>query len=313
MAYPLNEKISTLAAKIEVTAGTAETLAGADGALNASNVTISDGTDYVPLASQGPSIDQRSGSHGPEQGSASFDIELASGSGSLPLWATAFLPSCGMLVSTSTYSFKSEPPGSNTKTVTIGKYENGRLRTIYGACGNAVFNFSAGRPASVSFSFTGIPADPTDTAMISPTYPTIKPLRFVSSSLLIGSFAPQVETLTLDLGNTVTLIPDSIPGTGFKYAVVVDRNPTITLPPLSKLVADFNPWSDFKNHTLRQISWTIASGGIGLTFTAPAAELMAPPSTGGQGGLFVDQLTYKLCRNSDSGDNSLTIALDISP
>lgn len=310
---PLLEKVSVLAASIEATPGTAETLDASDGAMNVSNKRINDTTEYVPLMGQG-SLSNIRGSHGPRLATATFDVELQPGSGSLPPWASVLLPACGYVVSTSTYTPRSEVPGSNVKTATIGLWTNGIRELMYGASGNAVFNFSAGRPVSVSFSFTGSYTKTVDEAIIAPNYPLeVQPLRAVSSSLVIGSDSPQVESWTLDLGNNLYPIPDGNSASGIAYTVITNRTPTISMTPNTELVATFDPWADFEDHTLKQISWSLARGGVGVTFTAPKCELSGPPQGGERGGLRTDQLTYLLVRNADGGDDELSIAFDITP
>jgi hypothetical protein len=320
MAGELIERMSVLAAKIEVTAGSAETLAAADGAMNCSNMRITELTEYVDLMGQGPTIDEIRGSHGAVLGQATFDVELLPGSGALPLWATALLPACGWTVSTATYAPKSEIPGTNVKTVTIGNWTGpsgtgaALYEQLHGASGTAVFNFPTGRPGFVSFTFTGQYTKPAAAEVIAPNYPLdVQSLRFVSSSLVIGSVQPAVDSLTLDLGNTVSPILDSRTATGYSHSIIVARRPTITISPNATLPATYDPWTDFTSHTQRSISWSLAQGGVGLTFTFPACELTAAPGRSERGGLRTTDLTFKANRNTDLGDDSGSLLMDISP
>jgi len=320
MAGELIERMSVLAAKIEVTAGSAESLSASDGAMNISNKRISNLTEYVGLMGQGPTLDEIRGSHGAVLGQATFDVELLPGSGSLPAWASTLLPACGYVVSTSTYTPRSEPPGSNVKTVTIGMWtgpagsSNSLYEQLHGAMGTAVWNFPTGRPGFVSFTFTGSYTKPAAGTMISPDYPlNIQPLRFVSSSLLIGSVQPAIDNLTLDLGNTVTPILDSRAASGYSQCVITARRPTISMTPLSKLPATYDPWSDFENHTHRQISWALSQSNIGVSFTAANCELTAAPNATNRDDMRAEELTFKCNRLLDAGDDSLTIIFDHTP
>jgi hypothetical protein len=319
MAGELIERMSVLAAKIEVTAGTAETLAAADGKMNVSNMRIVELTEYVDLMGQGPTLDEIRGSHGAVLGQATFDVELLPGSGALPEWASTLLPACGYVSGATTYLPRSEPPGANVKTVTIGNWTgpSGASAALYeqlhGAAGTAVFNFPTGRPAFVSFTFTGQYTKPAAATVIAPDYPLgVQPLRFVSSSLVIGSVSPAVDNVTLDLGNTVSPILDSRSATGYSHSIIVARRPTITMSPNATLPATYDPWSDFINHTHRTISWSMSQGGIGWTFSAANCELIGVPGRGERGGLRTTDLTFKANRNTDLGDDSLTIVGDVT-
>src|SRR5688572_17649334 len=100
---PLLSRKNPLAAKVEGTPGTAETLAASDGAFIV----------YDPVLTPNTPSDQRPGATGLAQHSAvtggrsgtlTFSADLI-GSATVPAWASTFLVACGMTVSSRTYSF----------------------------------------------------------------------------------------------------------------------------------------------------------------------------------------------------------------
>lgn len=309
---PLQDKLSTFAAKIETTAGTAISLAAADGTINFFNAQVIDNTEFLERVGQS-AYERIAGSIGGRVGQATFQTDLVPGSGGHPAWASLLLPACGWVASGDTYTPRTEPAGSNVKTLTMAKYTNGIYEQIHGAMGTFSITFSAGRTAVVDWTFTGCYTEPTDVSIITPTYVTTNPLRFVSSALAVGSYTPKIDTLTLNAGNDVVLLPDSRSATGYSHANVRDRNITISIDPERALVASV-PWNtDWASRTPRAISWAMSESNLGITFTAPAAQIMAAPAPGERGGARVDTVTFQCNRSASGGLDGLSIAFDTTP
>lgn len=171
----------------------------------------------------------------------------------IPDWASTFLPACGWVASGRVYYPLTEPPGTNVKTLTIGLYEDGRYKQIAGASGTFTITLSRGQPVQIEFTFTGIFSDPSDVAILTPTFPTINPMRFKGTtvSLTVDSveYNPKVSEISLDAGNTMTMLPDANQSSGYQYAMVTDRNPTGNIDPESELVATNAPYAALYDHT----------------------------------------------------------------
>lgn len=309
---PLLDRKSTFAAKTETTAGTAISLAAADGTINFFNASIIDNTEFVERFGQA-AYERIAGSIGGRMGQATFQTDLVPGSGGHPAWASLLLPACGWVASTDTYTPRTEPAGSNVKTLTMAKYTNGIYEQIHGAMGTFRITFVAGRPPVIDWTFTGCYTDASDVSIITPTYVTTNPLRFVSSALAVGSYTPKVETLTLDAGNDVALLPDSRTATGYSHANIRDRNVTISMNPETALVAS-QPWqTDFAARTPRAISWACSEGGIGVSFSAPACQLAGNAQPGERGGARIDELVFTCRRSASAGDDAISIVFDHTP
>lgn len=312
----LHDQRAVMAIKIETTAGVAETLAAADGTINIFNGSVMDETEFIQRQGQGSASLIR-GSHGARAGRATFQTDLTPGSGAHPPWALQLLAACGYVASTNTYTPRTENPGSNVKTVTIAKYTDGLYEQIHGAMGTARFNFVAGRTCLIDWDFVGVYTSATDVALIAPTYDTQLPLRFVSSALTVGSYTPKVESLTFDFGNSPRLLEDSRSATGYSHAVIETRNPTITINPETSLVAQVDIWGDWQARQERALSWALSEGGIGASFSAPAAQLSGPPRPGRRGSVRVDDLVYELhdarTGSPSSIDDAVSIVFDHTP
>jgi hypothetical protein len=295
-----------LAAKIEGTPGTAESLSASDAAFNVFNATMQPTITQEEREGQSafsplPSIP------GALSGTCTFSIELTGG-GSTPAWASTFLPACGLVESSGTFTPKSEGPGSNVKTLTIGLYENGLVKKLRGAMGNAVFIFISGQRIMVEFTFTGIWVPPTDATILAPTYPTATPLRFVSADLTLGSYTPVMRELRLDLGNVVTLREDANDPSGYVSAIITGRKMVGTMDPESKLVATEDSYGKWLNLTERAMSINVGSTGNMVDFDAPRLQF-TNLQEGDRNGIQVDTISYQLNRSAAGGDDELTIAM----
>ena len=151
-----------MAAKTEVTPGTAVSLANADGAFNAYDVMIQATIDVEEREAQG-AFNRLSGVPGARTGTVTFRTDLGwDGTATLPTWATILLPACGWVNSAGTLTPRSEAPGTNVKTLTLGVYEDGVLKTLAGAAGTFVLNCPTGKMAFIEWTFTGVWQDVPD-------------------------------------------------------------------------------------------------------------------------------------------------------
>ncbi len=180
---PLLKRKKVLAAKIETTVGTAESLTAADAAFNV----------YNPMIQANISMEEREGQGGfgylpavpgGYGGTVTFRTMLEwDGSSTEPAWADTFFPACGWVKTIGTYNPTSQEPGANVKTLTIAVYEDGVRKTLAGCMGTFVVTLPTGRPGYIDWTFTGVWQAPSDVALISPTYPTVTPLRYAGDWL----------------------------------------------------------------------------------------------------------------------------------
>ena len=298
MAVPLTRK-TLLAAKIEAVAGTAESLTASEAAMNVYDAKLEPTGAYVQLPSQ-TKFGVVPGSTGSRPGKCSFTLQLHGGA-TLPLWASTLLPACGLAVSTRTFTATSESPGTNVKTVTLGLFEDGNLKMLKGASGNAVFKFVAGEPVTIEFDFTGCWVAPTATAMLSPTFPTEKPIRFASASMLFGAISPywqpRVKEFTLDLGNKVTLVPSQYDATGYTYACITDRITTGTLDPEAELVSTRAVHALWLAHASTVLAMDLGSTGNAYTLDIASLDWSDAPSPGDRDGIRTETLKFNVCND----------------
>lgn len=302
----LNKK-RVLVAKTETTAGTAISVSGSDGAFNVFDLSIQPSAEFIARPGQG-AFGQRYGIVGATSGTVSFRTELyGDGAGGVPAWAATLFPAVGLVDSAGTFSVKSEAPGSNVKTLTLGVYEDGLFKSIRGAVGNLAITVEPNKPVMFTWTFTGAWVTPTDVSIVTPTHPTRMPIRAGAAAALIGSVVPHFSSMTFDLGNVITprLSVNAI--NGIHSYIITDRNITGSLDPESTLVATAPKYTDWINSVERAFSLTVEDAADTVTFSAPQFQI-TNLQEGDRGGLLIDTVTFQLNRVANNDEFSIAFA-----
>ena len=296
----LLKRKTVLAAKIETTAYTAISLAAADATFQAYDAIIQPTVNMVERPQQGSFVNNAD-AVGTQMGTCTFRLDFnGDGAAGPAAWAQTFLPACGWVESSGLFSPQSEAPGSNVKTLTISTYVDGIVKTIKGAMGSFVLTLEAGMPSFIDFTFQGALVATSDTALLSPTYTTRAPIRYASSATTIGSMSPCIKTVTIDAGNNVIMRPCNDESTGYKGALITNRNTTVTMDPETALVASQTFEADWLAGTTRQIDITLSDDTDTVTITGQASPNNI--QEGNRDNIVTDELTYKI-----SQPNQLTI------
>lgn len=308
-----------LAAQLEATVGTAETLAADDAVFNVFDVAIQPNIDYIERPGQA-GFSPLPGVLGKRLGNVTFSIEAygsgsAGGGASVPAWASVFLPPCGIIQSGSTGAFilsSTAPAGGTTaaavRTATIGVFEDGVYKVLTGCMGNLGIALTAGQRAMLNFNFTGVWAAPTGVAIIAPNYPAVIPPRFAGGAVTLGSYAPILNQLNIDLGNNVVPRPDATKAAGVISSIITGRKVTGSMNPESDLVANRDNYGIWLAGTTAALSAAIGAGSDGNTITiaGPACQISNTQELDREG-IQADTLSLAFVRSADAGDDELTI------
>lgn len=294
-----------MAAKVETTIGTAETLTGSEGAYNAYNVMIQPTIAVEEREAQG-GFNYLAGVPGARMGVATFRTDLGwDGTATLPSWATVLLAGCGWVNSAGTVTPRSEAPGTNVKTLTIGCFQDGVFKSIAGAVGTAQLVLPSGRMGYIDWTFTGTWQAVTDTAIIAPTYPTALPIKFSSAVVAYNSVNVKVEQVTFDFGNNVVMREDASTASGYSSGVITNRNPRISVNPESVAVSSLDVYGIFAAGTQAEFSVTL-DGPSDSTIQVVAAK--AQPMNvqeGDRNGIVVDDIELACQKNATTNDSEL--------
>ncbi len=295
------------AAKQETTSGTIESLTTAEAAFNAYDVMIQQGIEMEERESQG-SFGQLAAVPGGYQGKATFKTDISwDGTATLPSWATVLLPACGVVNSSGTMTPKTEVPGSNVKTLTIGCYLDGAYKKLRGCAGTCKFVFPTGKRAYIEWDFTGVWTAPSDTAMLAPTYPTASPLRYANSTTTWDAVSLCLENITFDLGNEVILRECATTTGGYHAALITNRIPKVTGNPEAKLVATQARHNQLILSSEAILSWTIPGPADSyITFSAQKAQIVNIQEAD-RNRLVTDEIEWSLNKNGSTVDSEFSI------
>lgn len=296
-----------LAAKIEATPGTAESLTGTDAAFNAYNIMAQQEIEFESREAQG-GFGMHTSLSGGRKGRITFSVDASwDGTATEPSWADTFLPACGWVKSGQVFTPRTEVPGANVKTLTIAVYQDGIRKILAGAAGTFTMNNPTGRTAVFNFDFMGIWVPPTDVALLAPTYPTALGLRYASSTTTWDSYALCLENITLDSGNTVILKECASNASGYDYAIITNRVVTVTGNPESKLVANQDRFGQLILNSEAALTWNLdGPTNSVLTVAAPRAQIIAL-SESDRNGIVVDDITWQCNRNGSNIDQEVSM------
>jgi hypothetical protein len=194
---------------------------------------------------------------------------------------------------------------------TVALYQDGKIYKIHGAVGNCKITLAVGAPMLMEFEFTGVYNAPIDGALLVPTYSAIIEPAFLDASVtVLGLATARIKTLTLDLGNEVSMRPNPNATTGLFTAQIVRRNPTGTIDPEEALAATKNYWAEFIAGTLGSITTgTWPSGGTNynmFNLTIPNAQYNSV-GLADRDGVANAPINFLALANSDAGDDEWSL------
>lgn len=305
----LYRKRSVFAAKIESSPGTGVSLAGADGVFNAYDMELQQTKTVTQREAQG-SFGKIASSVGGNRGTYTFRVDLswAGDTAALPTWATVLLPACGYVDNGSgVFTPRSEAPGNNVKTVTLGKYMSGKYKRLVGASGSFRIVGVAGDPIFIEFNFEGVWETETDTALIEPSYPATKPWKLKNAVTTYNSVNWCIANLTFDAGNELYLEECANSAQGYAKAIITDRVPIFTTDPESVLVATQDRYGIFSAETENAFSLTlIGDADSTITIAAPKAQITAIED-GERNKIAIDNITLQCNKNGSTADQDVSI------
>ena len=310
----LLRRTKILAAKIETTAGAAETLAASDATFNVFNANIQPGIQMAQRERQG-SFAMLQAIPGQYVGTATFQTDIEwDGSATEPAWAETFLPACGWVKSGGTYSPSIETPGTNVKTLTIGTYVTaGSGDALYKELRGCVGNFNivcpTGQRAYIDWTFQGAWTGASDETQLSPTHTTAAITRYATATTQFNSNDLCVSQIAYNSGNVITAKECATTVAGIDYFLITSRQPTATADPESDLVANADHYGGLLAETQAELTTTMTCGTgddtLELEFKSAQIQNI---QEGDRGGMVTDQLTFQANYNASTEFNIIFTA-----
>lgn len=305
---PLLTRQRVFGAAVETTTGTLPTINAAAAVYNAYNVAYR--TDISRNRREGQSsLSQLPQVHGQRAAEITLETELVgNGSAGQPQWASVLLTAAGFTASGGTYT-PSTGSASYT-TIGAGVFQDGRFKSIAGACGDLVMRGRAGEVVRNFWRLRGVHQAPSSVALITPTYPTTIPPRLAAATFTIGGTAYKLATFELALNNVLAPREDAASAAGIHSFVVGDNDFTFRCSLESQLFSVQDFYSSHLAGTEAALSLVIGSVANNIiTITAPKMQLAEAPQDEDANGVLRDNLLFQLNRSAAAGDDQLSIAL----
>lgn len=268
------EPETILAAKLETTTGAAIALTGTDATFVAydAKITADDPSNERPNGTTGAAGALASVPAMPT-GQATFGLDLmGDGAGGVPAWASIFLPPSEGILTTNTWAFS-----RTTKTLTLGFYEDGKLKQLCGAKGTFDLVFPAGGIPRINFTFMGKYFEAADTALLTPTQPTVLPPPVKGCTFTLGGYAAIWNQLQISLGNQTVYRPSGSDTGGLRAALNTTRASKFSFDP-EETSTSARDWRGIRDAgTLETMSLIVGSANNRITIASTTAQMMQVP------------------------------------
>ena len=169
----------------------------------------------------------------------------------------------------------------------------------------------------VEFEFEGVLGDEVDAAMPAPTYPTDNKLKAAGGPATFDGVNICMESMSLELANSLYVRECSGPAKGYEYTVITDRKPKVTGTPESKLVAAQDRMQLFRNGTEKVLRYTVPAPGYNSGTGAKAVDFLATLAQiselkeGDRSGVSIDDINWMLNQSLSTGDDDFSITFNI--
>ncbi len=162
------------------------------------------------------------------------------------------------------------------KTLTLHAHLDGQRRIATRCTGSFSFEWMAGDYCKVSFSLKGNYAEPTNETFPSASYNDLIPPIAQSAGLQLADYPDTgtIEKLSVDMGIETTAVPDINSPDGRHSFRISDRKVSGSVNPEVVALGDYNPFADWANGNVANISATIGqAAGEMITLVLPATRV----------------------------------------
>ena len=202
------------------------------------------------------------------------------------------------------------PVSTGFESVTIYFYEDGILYKALGCRGDMEFNMESGKTAMAKFNFQALYTEPTDVALVTPTYDDISVLPPVvfSAGLTLGAYSPIVSKIMLKMGNSRAKRMDVNDAQGYREIIINDREPSGSVDPEADDLATKNFFSEWTAGTAEALAMNVGTVQYNkFDFAAPkTVKVSVSPSEREK--MRTYDIPFALTRNT--GDDELILTFD---
>lgn len=303
-----------VAAKVEVTEGTAETLAGAD-----ANVQILEPAKWEPNISMferklmDVSYSNFKQIPGTRLATISLKVEnKGSGTAGMAPALGKLFRACGLaetVVAATSVTYAPVSALASIPTVTMAIYQDGIRKQLRGARGNVKYSAKNGEPGVFDFNFIGVYDAVTDQALLTPSgVETTVPVALLSALFSVASFSAFVSTVSFDMGNQLTPRPDINTSSGYISTLLTGRTPKGSFDPELETVATHDWYGRWLAGTTGVLTWKHpGTAGNICTFNVPVCQYIKI-NDGDRDGVALAPVEFLMARSAVGGNDEISIA-----
>lgn len=267
---------SQVAAKIEAVEGTPETLLAADAFLVFQPTADPDIQRYKRDPAR-ETLGQMESLPGERSGKITLTCELAGSgtAGTAPFWGK-LMKACGFaetIVGGTSVAYT--PASAGIPSMSLALYMDGIIKKIWGARGDVFLTLDKGKPGLLKFTFTGADFTLVDGALlVGVSYSVIKPPVFLGAQFAYDTYAANISKLEINQGNAVQLRDDVSAASGYKSALITNREPKVSFDPEAVTVATKDFFGKWRGSDGCAMSFQIgATPGNIVAVSAPKAQI----------------------------------------
>jgi len=301
---------AVVAAEIEAVEGTAEVLVAGDAGFLVFNPRFE---PDIAMNERDPSravLSPVAMIPGARQARITFECELvgSSAAGTPPL-TSDLLKGCGFsetIVAVTSVTYK--PASTAIPSLTIGMWLDGKKYLMWGCRGNVSIRAEIGKPIMLAFEFTGADFTVTDEALLAGvTYETVLPAVFLDATLTVGAYAAVLNTVEINMGNTLQLRSDANAASGYVSCLITNRKVNLRIDPENVIVATYDFFGNWRAATEAALAFDVGSvAGNKVAISAPKIQF-GKITIEDRGG--ISTLGIEGQCNVNAGDDELVIAI----
>ena len=308
---------TVIGVKTETTQGTPATLAATDFML-AEDVQLKPSVEMLDRNYYRTSLSSIASVAGKRMYDLTFKTELKGSGTAGTIYAPldACIQACGFTSTASagvsvTYAPTSAAASANFygpgKSATFEIYKDGIKHVVAGALGNMKIVAEVNKYAYCEFTFKGVYAAPSDTAVGTTTYLAQKPAVVVSASLSLAGLSAIATKFEIDMGNEVVERPSLSASTGLLGFIISGRKPVGSCDPEAETIASHPFWANILASTEASSSLVVgATAGNIVTITLPKTQYTDAPY-GDRNGILTFDVALQF--NQNSGDDEVAIVM----
>lgn len=182
--------------------------------------------------------------------------------------------------------------GIGGESLTLWFYLDGNLHKAVGCRGAFSLKATVNEYAKLAWEFTGLYAGPvTAGALPTPTFTAVQPPVFKSALFTIDTYAAIIESLSIDVQNTIAKRPDANAATGILGWIITERAVTGEIDPEVAAIATKDFWAMWAASSSVAMTATIGqTAGNRCVIACPAVQIDEGLKYGDREGI----LTYGL-------------------